>query len=231
MVAARFRQTERPMPGPRIALIHATPVSIEPSRAAFAELWPEARTTNLLDDSLSADLAAAGKLDARMVDRFRELARYVAADGAEAILFSCSAFGPAIEAVQRESRLPVLKPNEAAFEAALDKGPRVAIVVTFGPSAPALQAELEAAARARGMKLEPTVKVVPGAMEALGQGRGEEHDVAIADAIASLPPQDAIVLGQFSMSRAHARIKAKTGKDVLTTPRAAVEQLMRRMRG
>src|SRR5690242_15682996 len=68
------------MPAPRIALIHATPVSIEPSRAAFAELWPEARTTNLLDDSLSADLAVAGRLDDRMVERFRELARYVARD-------------------------------------------------------------------------------------------------------------------------------------------------------
>jgi len=218
------------MPQPRIALIHATPVSIEPSRAAFAELWPEARTTNLLDDSLSADLAAAGRLDERMVERFRELARYVAEDGAEAILFTCSAFGPAIEAVQRESRFPVLKPNEAAFAAALDKGRRIAIVVTFAPSAPALEAELEAAARARGVPLEPTVRVVPGgAMAALAAGRAAEHDEAIADAIAALPPQDAIVLGQFSMSRARARIKEKTGRDVITTPGAAVEQLRRRM--
>lgn len=219
------------MPGPRIALIHATPVSMEPARAAFAELWPAARITNLLDDSLSADLAAAGRLDERMIDRFRELAGYVTEDGAEAILFTCSAFGPAIEAVRREQCVPVLKPNEAAFEAALDRGSRIAIVVTFGPSAPALQTELETAARARGARLELTVSIVPGAMEALAEGRAEEHDRAVADAVAALPPQDAIVLGQFSMSGAHQRIRERTGQDVITTPRSAVERLRRLMPG
>jgi Asp/Glu/hydantoin racemase len=217
------------MAAPRIALIHATPVSMEPASAAFAELWPEARLANLLEDSLSADLAAAGKLDERMVGRFRTLARYVTEAGADAILFTCSAFGPAIEAVQRESRLPVLKPNEAAFESALAAGPRIAIVVTFGPSAPALQAEIEEMAAARGQKIQLTVAEVPGAMAALGAGRGDEHDEAIARAVAGLAPQDAIVLGQFSMSRARRRIAERTGREVVTTPAAAVERLKKAM--
>ena len=34
------------MSAPRIALIHATPVAIEPIVNAFRQLWPEARTTN-----------------------------------------------------------------------------------------------------------------------------------------------------------------------------------------
>ena len=55
------------MSNPRIALIHATPVAIQPIVAAFKRLWPAARTTNLLDDSLSADLAAEGSLSQRMI--------------------------------------------------------------------------------------------------------------------------------------------------------------------
>jgi hypothetical protein len=34
------------MKSPRIALIHATPVAIDPIVAAFKRFWPAARTTN-----------------------------------------------------------------------------------------------------------------------------------------------------------------------------------------
>ena len=54
----------------RIALIHALKHSIAPIETAFAALWPEARLANLLDDSLSADLARDGILTVRMTERF-----------------------------------------------------------------------------------------------------------------------------------------------------------------
>src|SRR6185503_14804459 len=78
---------------PRIALIHATPVAIDPICSTFKRLWPQAQVTNLLDDSLSADLAAAGELNQAMIDRFCVLAKYVEAGGADAIPFSGSRFG------------------------------------------------------------------------------------------------------------------------------------------
>ena len=48
------------MKNPRIALIHATPVAIDPICSTFKRLWPQAKVTNLLEDSLAPDLAAAG---------------------------------------------------------------------------------------------------------------------------------------------------------------------------
>ena len=42
---------------PRIALIHALTLSMAPINDALAREWPEALRMNLLDDSLSADLA------------------------------------------------------------------------------------------------------------------------------------------------------------------------------
>jgi hypothetical protein len=50
----------------RITLIHALKHSIAPIEAAFARLWPAARLMNLLDDSLSADLARDGSLSNAM---------------------------------------------------------------------------------------------------------------------------------------------------------------------
>jgi hypothetical protein len=103
----------------RIALIHALKHSLQPIEASFARLWPEARLMNLLDDSLSADLARDGGLTDVMTERFLRLGRYAAGTGADAILFTCSAFGPCIEAVARaHAPMPVLKPNEAMIEQA-----------------------------------------------------------------------------------------------------------------
>ena len=39
---------------PRIALIHATALAIDPILEAFARLWPQARLTNLLEDDPNA---------------------------------------------------------------------------------------------------------------------------------------------------------------------------------
>ena len=119
----------------RIALIHALKHSIVPIEASFARLWPDASLMNLLDDSLSADLARDGRLTAGMTDRFLILGRYAASTGADAILFTCSAFGPCIEAVAREhAPMPVLKPSEAMIEQAATRAHRIGLLSTFPPT-------------------------------------------------------------------------------------------------
>ena len=121
---------------PRIALIHALAGSVDRINQALQSQWPEARRMNLLDDSLSADLAAAaGGLDAAMTARFLALADYAVGSGAQAILFTCSAFGLCIDAVKaRHAALPVLKPNEAMIEQASVKGRRIGLLSSFPPT-------------------------------------------------------------------------------------------------
>jgi Asp/Glu/hydantoin racemase len=216
---------------PRVMLIHAVPEAVTPIREAFAAGWPAAEIHDLLDSSLSADLAAdGGVLGTRMIERFRTLGRYAAGAGpngsaSDAILFTCSAFGPAIEAVRQELAIPVLKPNEAAFERALEAGARIGLLVTFAPSLPALSAELEAMARAAGRTATIVGAIAAGGMEALRAGRAEEHDALLAKAAESLPAVDAIVIGQFSAARAAAAIRSVRPEPVLTTPASAVAKL------
>jgi hypothetical protein len=132
---------------PRIALIHATALAIDPIRAAFERHWPQARRMNLLDDSLSVDRARDGQLTDAMVQRFADLAGYAQRTGCDAILFTCSAFGPAIEAAARATSLPTLKPNEAMFEDALALAPagralRLGLLATFEASIASMADEL-----------------------------------------------------------------------------------------
>lgn len=213
------------MQSPRIALIHATPVAIEPIVDAFRQLWPEARTTNLLEDSLSADLAAEGRLDDRMIERFVTLARYVHGCGADAILFTCSAFGPAIEAARASLDVPVLKPNEAMLDEALACGTKIGIMGTFEPSIPSLKAEVEELARNNRVEVTIKTRVVHGALAALHEGQPAEHDRLIAAAAAEMSDCDALILGQFSMASAAGHIAAHAGRKVLTSPASAVLRL------
>jgi Asp/Glu/hydantoin racemase len=204
----------------RIALIHALRHSPPPIETAFAAAWPEARLMNLLDDSLSADLAREGRLTPAMTDRFLSLARYAAGTGAEAILFSCSAFGPCIEACARDlAPLPVLKPNEAAIEEAAGMGRRIGLLATFPGTLASMPAEFPP-----GVEVVPCL--APGALAALDAGDGDTHDRLAAEAARDLRGCDVVLLGQFSLARAAAPVAAATGRPVVTTPDSAVRKLM-----
>lgn len=208
----------------RIALIHALRHSPPPVEAAFARLWPEARLVNLLDDSLSADLARQGRLTEAMTGRFLSLARYAVETGAQGILFTCSAFGPCIEVVQRElAPLPVLKPNEAMIEEALAAaGPsgRVGLLASFAPTLASMPPEFPA-----GLRLVP--KLAEGALAALDAGDAAGHDRLAARAARDLAGCDVIALAQFSLASAAPGVAAATGRPVLTTPDSAVRKLRR----
>src|SRR3979411_2990876 len=148
----------------RIALVHALKHSIAPIEASFARLWPDAGLMNLLDDSLSADLGRDGRLTDAMTGRLLSLARYAAATGADAILFTCSAFGPCIEAVARaHAPMPVLKPNEAMIEQAGARGRRIGLLATFAPTLASMPAEFPQA-------LEIVPKLAAGAVAAADRG-------------------------------------------------------------
>jgi len=213
------------MSEPRIALIHAMQLAIDPVVDAFRRLWPQARVTSLLEDSLAPDLAAAGSITPAITERFVALARYSERCGADAVLFTCSAFGAAIDEAKRSVGIPVLKPNEAMLEDALAVGSRVALLTTFEPSIPSLNAELQELALNRGIQLEIRTRAVPAAIAALQQGRGAEHDRLIAAAAAEIGSCDALVLGQFSMARAAPGIPVSPGRKVFTSPQSAVNRL------
>ena len=210
---------------PRIVLLHGTPVAMEPIQRAFATRWPEAEIVNLLDDSLSVDRARDHELTPRMFERFVELGGYAHRIGAEAILVTCSAFGPAIERMARELPVPVLKPNEAMFREAIGRGRRIGMLATFAPSVLTMTEEFEQfVAEAGGGATLETI-VVEGAMDALRKGDAARHNALIAARAPELAHCDAIMLAHFSTSRALAAVTAAVATPVLTAPDAAVDRI------
>jgi hypothetical protein len=205
----------------RIALIHALRHSIAPIEDSFARLWPQATLCNLLDDSLSADLAAAARITDAMTERFIVLGRYAASAGADAVLFTCSAFGPCIDACAADlAHLPVMKPNEAMIEeaAALDR--RIGLLASFAPTLQSMPAEFPGITTV-------TTKYAEGALAALDRGDVDEHDRLAALAADDLADCEVIALAQFSLARAAPAVARRARKMVLTTPDCAVRKLKR----
>ena len=192
----------------RIALILALAHSVAPINAAFDRIWPGAVRMNLLDDSLSADLASsAAGLDARMHERFQQLAQYAIDTGAQAILYTCSAFGPCIEAVaQRHASIPVCKPNQAMLEQAAAHGGKVGLIASFAPTLASMPAEFPPS-------VQLDLALAEGALGALNQGDAARHDALIAATALKLRDRGCavIALAQFSMARAAAACEQATG--------------------
>jgi Asp/Glu/hydantoin racemase len=209
----------------RIALIHAVTVAVAPVETAFRELWPEVDCANILDDSLSVDRERDGRLTAAMTGRIITLAEYGRATGAAAILFTCSAFGEAIEAAAARLPIPVLKPNEAMFEAALNAGRRIGMLATFAPSVASMEDEFRHMAAACGVPVTLDTYCVPGAMAALKAGDAATHDGLVADAAPRFGDYDAVLLAHFSTSRAASAASTALGRPVLTSPGSAVAKL------
>jgi hypothetical protein len=209
----------------RIGLIHATPVAIEPIQAAMATLWPSAEVANILDDSLSVDRASANVDEATMSVRILMLRRYAEAIGCHAVLFTCSAFSHAIERAASLSSIPVLKPNEAMFSAAIRRGGKIAMLYTFPPAREGMEEEFrEEAARSNSTATLASF-LVEDALQALRGGDVERHNRLIADAAAKLHGFDAITLAHFSTSRAKHAVEAVASAPVLTSPDTAVARL------
>lgn len=209
----------------RIALIHAVTVAMAPVHEAFARLWPEAEYTDLLDTALAPDRERDGELTAAMTGRIGTLAEYAAGTGAAGILFTCSAFGEAIEAAAAASPVPVLKPNEAMFEAALAAGKRIGMLATFLPSVAGMEDEFRQLADQRGASARIETICVEEAIVALKGGDGAAHDRLLAEAAPRLAGCDVVMLAHFSTARAEAAVRPALPCPVLTAPGAAVMRL------
>lgn len=212
---------------PRICLLHATPVAMMPVASAMERLWPTADAFNLLDDALSADRAKEGDtLSEALTERFVDMGRYACRAGADGILVTCSAFGTAIDRMADALPVPVVKPNEAMFRAAMAAGRRIGMLATFAPSVATMTEEFDAFKAEMNADATLTTIVVDRAIDLLRKGDADAHNSLVAHRAPEFAEFDAIMLAHFSTSRAAEMTRACVSVPVFCAPDAAVERMM-----
>ncbi|MGK9051369.1 aspartate/glutamate racemase family protein [Xaviernesmea oryzae] len=211
---------------PRIVLFHATPVAMDPIGSAMARLWPEAEAVNLLDDGLTIDRAREGaELSEELIERFVDFGRYARRIGADGILITCSAFGPAIDRMIKELPLPILRPNEAMFREAIAAGDRIGMLATFAPAVATMEDEFRQFTAEAGAASSLETIVVPDAIDLLRKGDAASHNRLVAEMAPRLADHDAIMLAHFSTSRAAEDVRRMVDRPVFTAPEAAVNRM------
>jgi hypothetical protein len=214
---------------PLVALIHATPVSISPAKAAFERAFPEAELWHLLDDRLAGDADRVGALDPALRRRMISLIRHAVGGGAAPVQLTCSMYGPVTTIVTQLWEIPVHGSDEQMFrELAWSKPARVGIL-----------GSLESAAADSARRLAdvvPETEIVPitaaGAAEAAANDDRERTLAALAAAATPhVGEVDAFVLAQYSLSSQCAALERVLGAPVLSPPLPAAQELRRRMLG
>jgi aspartate/glutamate racemase len=219
------------MPRKKLGLIHTSSTLIDVFKQICDELIPGVDVMNITDESLIADVIAAGNVTESVSQRLREHVRMAEASGADLIMVTCSSIGCAAEAAQAWTSVPVLRVDRAMADHAVSQAARIGVVATLYTTLGPTVELIEHSANLAGKSVEVTARLCDGAFAELVQGNLEAHDNMVCQALAELiQTVDVIVLAQASMSRCVARLPAElTIKPILSSPRLAVESIQRKI--
>lgn len=214
-----------------LALIHTSKVFLTVEtmmEGMFAEIMPDVRLINIMDDSLLPDVMAEGEISTAVTRRMCAYVMAAEAAGADAVLSLCSSLGPAIDAARKLVRIPVIKIDDAHTEKAVREADRIGVMATVSTTLPPTVALIREKAAAINKVVGIRESLCNAAFEALMSGEKDEHDLMVEQAARALAPHvDTILFAQASMTRLAPRIEQATGRRVLTSPRLAIEYTKR----
>ena len=200
-----------------LALLHTSPVHVLVFDALRDEDHQGLELAHLIHENLLTRARAEGP--EAVAGEVRAVLDQAVADGAVAVLCTCSSIGGVAEAFAEEVGVPVLRVDRPMAAAAVAIGPRVVVVATsestFGPTVALVEEE----ARRAGLPADVRTLLVDGAWALFQAGDTEGYVRTVADAVDSIPGDstDAIVLAQASMSPA--QLRTTTALPVLSSPR------------
>jgi aspartate/glutamate racemase len=212
-----------------LALLHTTAVTIP----VFAELarseLPGIRAVNLLDDSLLADVIAAGRVTEAVEARLCAYIDQAEVLGASAVMSCCSSIGEAMERIADSAPLPVWRVDEAMADEAVARGVRVAVLGTVATTMTPTVALIERTAARAGRSTRVESTVVDGAFDALRAGDAAGHDERVRRALDELADRaDLVVLAQASTARVAAAMTAYP-LPILTSPVSGLRRARERL--
>ena len=212
-----------------IAVLHTSFVfiNVEPVlKNLFKEYLPGARVIDFVDGDILASVNREGGVQPAHIERMVHLAKAAEAAGADLIFSACSSLGPAIDIARKEVSVPIIKIDDPMTSKAVADGARIGVMATVPTTLEPTINLLQAKAAEAGKAIEIIPSLSRGAFDALMSGDRERHDQMLLEGARELAPQvDLIVLAQASMSRLAPALSQEVGKEVLGSPRLAVEHL------
>jgi aspartate/glutamate racemase len=216
-------QSETPTAGRHVTFIHTVP-ALAPVFEELAQTSLEGvGTRHVVDEELfRAASAEPGLQFDRAVTLLQGRVKQTVADGADAVVVTCSTLGPATDVVAATQAVPVIRIDRPMARRAVEHG-RVGVVATLESNRVASRLIVEQTAAAEGRSVAVVDRLCDGAFDALQSGDRETHDAAVRSAVADLSDRvDVVVLAQASMAGALEGVDVPV--PVLTSPATAVAE-------
>ncbi|GAA4424513.1 aspartate/glutamate racemase family protein [Georgenia halophila] len=205
-----------------LGLVHTAPALADSFERLAKEIGPDVQLLHVVDSSLLAAAIEDGVTE-DLSARTTAHVGYLAGQGADAVLVTCSSIGECADVAADRSDIPVLRVDRpmavrAVETAAAGRG-RVAVLATLsttlGPTRRLLEAEVDRS----GEEISIEATVVEGAAAARAAGELTRHEELIRAAVAELADRcDVVVLAQASMAAALDEAGDGGGADVLSSP-------------
>lgn len=210
----------------RVAVIHTSPLTIEPIKALIFELIPGADVVNFVDDSVLPQLASNGGDVAAVEPRLLTYARHAEEVGADVILNACSSVGEVVARMSASVSVPVVRIDDAMADEAVARGSHIGVAATLPTTLAPTLALLRRKAEAAGTGASFDARVADGAFRLLAAGDREGHDRALLALLAELATvNDVVVLAQASMARVLPGLPEAQRAKFLSSPRLGVERV------
>ncbi|MEV5549760.1 aspartate/glutamate racemase family protein [Streptomyces sp. NPDC052309] len=185
-----------------LALLHTSPVHVPVFDALRDEDHPGLELRHLVHAEL-LDRARREGTEA-VTGAVRAVLRGAVADGARAVLCTCSTIGGVAEAAAGVGGVgvPVLRVDRPMAAAAVAAGPRVVVLAALESTLTPTVALIDEEARRAGRPVEVRTRLVDGAWRRFEAGDLEGYLRLVAAAADSVTAADTIVLAQASMAPA-----------------------------
>jgi Asp/Glu/hydantoin racemase len=209
-----------------LAVLHTSFVfiNIEPVfKSLFEEYLPDVRIIDFVDSDVLAAVNRDGGINASHIQRMTYLAKSAEASGADLIFSACSSLGPSMDTARQLVNVPIIKIDDAMTQRAVELGSRIGVMATVPTTLKPTIDLIQEKAQAAGKSVETQPYLCKGAFDVLMSGERDRHDQMVLAGAQELAPQvDLIVLAQASMSRLAPMLSKEVGKEVLGSPRLAV---------
>ncbi|WP_282792254.1 aspartate/glutamate racemase family protein [Streptomyces sp. CC224B] len=200
-----------------LALLHTSPVHVPVFDALRDAHHPGLALRHHVDEGL-LDRARREGPDA-VVGAVRAVLEHAVAEGADAVLCTCSTLGGVAEPLAAGVGVPVLRVDRPMAAAAVAVGPAVAVVASVASTLGPTVALVEEEAGRAGRRVDVRAVLVEDAWERFAAGDRDGYLRLVAAAVERVGTDgaDVVVLAQASM--ADAATRADVPVPVLSSPR------------
>lgn len=207
-----------------IAIIETSAVSYNELKELCAEIIPNVKVIQIVDDSLipevNANVGPTKAVKRRMYNYYQQAQSL----GVDLILNQCSSVGEVADEIRPFIDVPIVKIDEAMARKAVSIGKKIAVITTVESTTGPSTRLIEKTAKDMGKEIEIDLHLVEGAMMLLiEKGDQETHNkMVIGEVLEAAKTNDVIVLAQGSMT-VLLPLLTDLDKPVLSSPRLAIE--------